>query len=1021
MRPEQLILSGFGPFGERVEVDFSAFGNSELFLIEGQTGAGKTSLLDGMCFALYGTVPGVRAEIGVPLRSTHARADVPTEASLVFSLGAARYRVVRNPEYVRAKLRGTGLAKQPAGALLERFEGASWAVVTSGTKQVTASIEELLGLSVEQFKQVLLMPQGEFREFLIAPSAQKEALLEKLFGTSTYREVVEVLKRQRAQLEDEGRAARQKREGLLEASGCASLEELRARREAEAARIPVLAERHAAARAAHQSARAAHDQARARQLAAQALLEARGALAALEARREELDRARLRLANARRAAPVLERAQRERECLQELERRDEALLQARAGLVRCEAAHLEAREAAAGTAELEAREAELVARATFLEGLAVLEARASEGRARLAKTARERSAAEATLASQRAELASLVATREALSGRAVALEGVSERLAESRATERHAREKVELRARLEQERESFRKASADVSAAKEAEERARRSLEAAGSHAAAGRAAREAQLAAQLALGLEDGTPCPVCGAEAHPRPAEASGALVPLEEVERRESEVDRLRALHERALAALSESEVRREGIRANGEALRTSLGEAADEPLAIWRERAEQAQAERSRLEEEAEAARVVRARLEAARADLEQAQARESAAREVLARLTQELASQEEQSARDQAELAPHLPDGQTAEVLKRQAQAERAGVEQQRRALAARAQQAELEVQAMRERVAAQDLERERCRVEHAAAAEALEAALATAGFDSADEARAQSVPALEQERLAEELSAFESAVERAKGTLAAREAALGEVPPEGLSPLEPLALAMEQAEAAQQALSDEHAAAVAGLSTLEQNLARIDALEASFGEVERRLSVVGQLAKVLGGDNPSKLSLQRFVLASRMDEVALVASERLLKMSRGRYELVRSDDVRHKGQQSGLDLMVRDRQIGQDRYVHSLSGGEMFLASLSLALALADVVTRRRGAIRLDALFIDEGFGTLDDETLDLVMRTLEDLRLGGRLIGIISHVSELKQRISARISVTRAGGEGGAMVRVVA
>src|SRR5690606_7536202 len=140
-------------------------------------------------------------------------------------------------------------------ASLERWEDAAWTPVTSGAKQVSLKIEELLGLSVDQFKQVLLMPQGEFREFLIAPSAQKEALLEKLFGTSTYREVVEALKRQRSALEEEGRAARQKREGLLEAAACESLEELRARCEAETARLPLLAQQLAEAREALKTAR----------------------------------------------------------------------------------------------------------------------------------------------------------------------------------------------------------------------------------------------------------------------------------------------------------------------------------------------------------------------------------------------------------------------------------------------------------------------------------------------------------------------------------------------------------------------------------------------------------------------------------------------------------------------------------------------------------------------------------------------------------------------------------------------
>jgi exonuclease SbcC len=168
------------------------------------------------------------------------------------------------------------------------------------------------------------------------------------------------------------------------------------------------------------------------------------------------------------------------------------------------------------------------------------------------------------------------------------------------------------------------------------------------------------------------------------------------------------------------------------------------------------------------------------------------------------------------------------------------------------------------------------------------------------------------------------------------------------------------------------------------------------------------MRIVGRLASVVAGDNPRRMSLQRFVLASRMDEVAAAASHRLHRMSRGRYRLLRTDDVRHRGRGAGLDLAVDDAHTGTHRSVHSLSGGEMFLASLSLALGLADVVSRRSGGVHLDTLFIDEGFGALDDETLDYVMRTLEDLRAGGRLVGMISHVAELKERITTRLVVKK-------------
>jgi exonuclease SbcC len=183
--------------------------------------------------------------------------------------------------------------------------------------------------------------------------------------------------------------------------------------------------------------------------------------------------------------------------------------------------------------------------------------------------------------------------------------------------------------------------------------------------------------------------------------------------------------------------------------------------------------------------------------------------------------------------------------------------------------------------------------------------------------------------------------------------------------------------------------------------------------------LEAELLTLGHLSRVCAGENPLKMSLGRYVLAARMEEVAVAASERLFVMSRGRYRLRRTDEVRHAGRGSGLDLVVDDSLTGAERSVHSLSGGEMFLASLALAMGLADVVQAHAGGIRLDSLFIDEGFGTLDDDTLDQVMHTLSELRAGGRLVGLISHVHELRERLSTRLTVVK-GARGSTLKLVV-
>jgi DNA repair protein SbcC/Rad50 len=283
--------------------------------------------------------------------------------------------------------------------------------------------------------------------------------------------------------------------------------------------------------------------------------------------------------------------------------------------------------------------------------------------------------------------------------------------------------------------------------------------------------------------------------------------------------------------------------------------------------------------------------------------------------------------------------------------------------------------------------------------------EALQREARAHGFADLAELRGASLPPEDEARLRGELEALERALAAAAQSVRDGEAALaGQLPPD----LDALAAAAQGAAAAAQGALGAREAVRAQLAQLREARGRIGQQDAAYAEQEARLRVLGRLAEMVAGQNALKMSLQTFVLASRMDEVAVAASERLLRMSRGRYALQRTNDVKHRGKQSGLELKVLDTHAGIERYVHSLSGGEMFLASLSLALGLADVVTRRSGGVQLDALFIDEGFGTLDDETLDQVMRTLEDLRAGGRMVGLISHVSELKERIPTRLTVSK-------------
>ena len=228
--------------------------------------------------------------------------------------------------------------------------------------------------------------------------------------------------------------------------------------------------------------------------------------------------------------------------------------------------------------------------------------------------------------------------------------------------------------------------------------------------------------------------------------------------------------------------------------------------------------------------------------------------------------------------------------------------------------------------------------------------------------------------------------------------------------------------ASEAAEAAAEAAHTEgvklEERAVGALLVCGQRLDRLRTVERELAEVETRHRVVGRVADIADGRNLRGIPFHRFVLASLLDDVLREASNRLRIMSNSRYTLMRSSEQRDRRSTTGLDLEVFDAYTGVNRSVMTLSGGESFLASLSLALGLADVVQAYAGGIRLDAVFVDEGFGALDTESLDLALRALIDLQKGGRLVGIISHVPELKERIGTRLEVT--SGRRGSCARFV-
>jgi exonuclease SbcC len=975
VRVHQLALTAFGPFASRVDVDLDDVGRDGLFLLWGPTGAGKTTLLDAVVFALYGTVPGARGE-EKRLRSDHAAADVLTEVELELTLGGERLRIIRRPEQQRPKRRGEGFTTEQARLSLQRWSGDTWEPVSTRIDEGSEYLRTRLGLSAEQFCQVVLLPQGDFARFLRAEPEDRARLLRTLFDVGRFARVEDWLVAERTSARERLDRIRTRTGTLVslvaQAAEATVPEEFAPELVGAAPGSPVTAwvrrTRAAAAEAAAQAATAA-DAAGERARAEEAALAAARADEECHARR---DRARAELTRLEEAAPALEpvratldaarRAEPVRDVLEaagraalEAERAADALDTATAAW----AAVAGGRAADAGLARaLRDEVAALRALLPEVERAARLTRQQTAGERTVRELATRCAAAEQAMTGWPGRLAEQEGAVDAAAGAAARLPGLTAAVASRRAALEAARAVVALEASLTGER-----AAAD--GAREAWLDARE-------HWNDLRAQRLDGMAAELAAGLSDGSSCPVCGSAEHPAPAEPGGPLVTRDQ--------------EDAARAAAERAEVRwtgaREACATTERELAARRAQAGDEPVAAQ-------EAELAALVTDHRAAEALAAGLETARAALARARTRQETEAAALSADREELGRQEAAVAAVRSALADvtaHLADacGEDADLPARIAR------------LTAEAERCEAQVAAATEAA--------RARLAEQAALEVAAARVEAAAFADLDAAAAALLPAGRIDALDRQLEEHDRALAVVTAVLA--EPQLAELGPR--PDVEALAGACRSATA-------EREAAVAVLEHARRRVSRLDELsgELTAAEVEldeqraltEHVTALADLATGRGA-NRLKMRLQSFVLAARLEQVSEVASRRLQDMSGGRYTFLHSDAQGRHGARGGLGLEVLDEYTGTRRPTKTLSGGESFMASLALALGLADVVTAESGGVQIDSLFVDEGFGTLDPQALDAVMNVLDELRRGGRTVGVISHVEELRTRITSRLEV---------------
>ena len=914
MRPLTLTLSAFGPYAGQITLALEQLGKNGLYLIRGDTGAGKTSIFDAIAFALYGEASGDQREAAM-FRSQYAAPDTPTFVELTFESAGKTYRVRRVPEYTRPAKRGGGVTLQRAEAELTMPDGR----VVTRVKEVGQAVREIVGVDREQFAQIAMIAQGDFLKLLVASTEERMRIFRQIFHTGRYQKLQAALKDQLAAL---SRARDKLRDGLMQAVG--------------SARYPadsVLGQRLADAQAGRlllQETAALLDEIVRQDSAAQ------------EAGRRALERLDKQIGQAARTLGQARELAAARTQLRDAQAKRQAIQQ-------------EMEKAGAARAALAARKPEREALAQQAVALAE-EVRRHEACSRLdqaLEAAQKRytagCAAQAACAKQLTDLADQQAAARA----------GQERLADSAI--RAEKQRAEHAALLEEQR-AFNGLSRDLDAvAASARQYARvqkdylaaaQSAEAAqGRYQQMNRAFLDEQ-AGILALGLQDGAPCPVCGACSHPRPAQVTlgapreadleqakqQAAAAQDEAGRLSAEAGQLRGALEARRAGLQQRarellgdvpcEEMAEQIAAAGAALR--------DRLAACKSALDQAQQDMRQLDQFGHTLRT----LEQA---VQQAQARQAAAQQAIARAEQDT----QHLARQKQELADGLryPD-----------QAAARGAAQQTKDTI-------------------QDLDRR---------------------TEQADQA----------------YQACKSQADALEGTIAALAGQLEHAPE---IDMETIQAELEACNVRRRALEDGQTARAARLDRNQDALRALETHGAALAEAEQKWGWVKSLADTAGGQlvGREKIMLETYVQMTYFDRILERANTRLMVMSRGQYELKRRAQAENNRRQSGLELDVVDHYNGSVRSVKTLSGGESFQAALSLALGLSDEVQSAAGGVQLDVMFVDEGFGSLDEEALEQAVRALSDLSGGNRLIGIISHVEALARRIDRQIVVTKHGTAG--------
>ncbi|UOQ47630.1 AAA family ATPase [Gracilibacillus caseinilyticus] len=1021
MRALQLEMTAFGPYREKQLIDFTELGAEPIFLITGPTGAGKTTIFDAICFSLYGRASGADRDQEA-FRSHFAEVDNQTNVRFTFLLHGKKYQVTRSPKQLKPRARGEGYTEEVASAsLYVSNQQEEWELLVSKIKEVNETLEQMIGLDYEQFKKMIMIPQGEFRKLISENSKEREEVLQKIFRTYLYRNITEKLKEESAEIKEQISKLEWRRQQELDKLPEGTIDEQSDAKTKEQLEDHLLSLDEQKENGNRQLEQMTDQLTNLQETFYQQkqLVDYFTEYEQLNIKQQQLAEIepeikqrteRLELAKTADKIKPVETLLQTRK--QEWQQHQQSLTTLKQQLETNQSRYTQIKETyeqeQKKEPERESLQFQLKEQQKLLDMMDELEA-ISEKRHQLEQQ-RQQASKELTNSEKKVtELEQLrdehYRLKDAMHETSATLQNFEHEL------EQNVRQSQEIQ-ELKTEYQQLQILRKDYQQYQRVQQKLQDKVNDQTNRCDRLEQERKAHVASDLASYLETGQACPVCGSEHHPSPAANRQQGISEEQLEMEKKQLTDLQNQTNDMQMKLYQIKEQGEAKRQIVNRLLSTIGAETTQDIT---------QSELRKLEQQImDNLRKRRETQKQANSIWQQQQKEEEKISNTLADYTRikqhtadlqtkqkQLESEYQQIHAKYAQLMEQLPnDINSVSAFKQQLKQ----LEEQMQSM----HNSWKQVQADYEQALADKHKQETKYNEAIAYNQQLEEkyeqqqsvwhqTLADYHFENETSFKEALLSIDKQQEMEQEINHFYEQ----KNVQANRLNSLKEWIRDREKP--DLAIIREQIATMQQQ-KDEHSKHLQSIDLYRKQLIEVirktNELTVEIEKLHKDYYHIGELADLAKGDNTARLSFERFVLSTFLDEILLQANIRLDKMTDHRYQLIRSEELAKRGAQSGLDLEVLDHYTGRKRSVKTLSGGEGFKAALSLALGMADIVQSYAGGVQLDTLFIDEGFGTLDEISLEQAIACLKDLQRDHRVIGVISHVAQLKEEIKAKLIV---------------